>query len=43
MLYDYSTEYKTKYSATCYDEDINSTGKNLVKFQQIDSVSGLMA
>ena len=27
MLYDYNTEYTTKHSATCDDEDINSTGK----------------
>ena len=27
ILYDYNTEYKTNRSATCYDADINSTGK----------------
>ena len=32
MLYEYNTEYMTKHFATCYDGDINSTGKNLVKF-----------
>ena len=27
MLYDNNTEYTTKHSDTCYDEDINSTAK----------------
>ena len=32
MLYEYNTQYMTKHSATCYDEDLNDTEKNLVKF-----------
>ena len=27
MCYDYNTEYTTKHSVTCYDVDINNTGK----------------
>ena len=27
MLHDYNTLNTTKHSATCYDEDINITGK----------------
>ena len=34
MLHDYSTEYTTKYSATCYDEDINSSGKPSLSFNK---------
>ena len=37
MLYDYNAEYTTKHSDTCYDEDLNSTGK----IKQVNSVSGL--
>ena len=32
MLYDYNTEYTTKPSATCYDENINGTGKTRLSF-----------
>ena len=32
MLYEYNTEYTTKHSATCYDEDLNSLGKTRLSF-----------
>ena len=34
MLYDFNTEHTTKHSATCYDEDINSTGKTWLSFKK---------
>ena len=34
MLYEYNTEYTTKHSATCYDEDLNSTGKAILTSRQ---------
>ena len=32
MLYEYNTEYSTKYFVTCYDADINSTRKTGLSF-----------
>ena len=34
MLYDYNTDYTTKQSATCYDNDINSIGKTSLSFNK---------
>ena len=32
MIYEYNTEYTKKQSATCYHEDLNSTGKIKLSF-----------
>ena len=32
MLYEYIIEYTKKHPATCFDEDINSTGKTWLSF-----------
>ena len=34
MLYDLNTEYMTKNFATCYDEDIDITGKTGLSFNK---------
>ena len=32
MLYEYNTEYTTKHSAACLDEDLNCRGKSWLSF-----------
>ena len=35
MLYEYNTQYMTKHSTTCCDEDLNDTGKTWLCFNKL--------